>query len=151
MESDSSDEPYWYANRQRKVRINDEEVTSFLRRLSSELARGRELAVVVGSDEAVRRANRDFRGKSGSTDVLSFPDGEDGRLGDILISAARAERQAADYGHSVESEVKTLALHGLLHLLGFDHETDQGEMRREETRWRKRFGLEAGLIERKKL
>jgi len=151
MESDSSDEPYWYANRQRKIRIDDEEMNSFLRRLSSELADGREFAVVVASDEAVRRANRGFRGKSGSTDVLSFPDGEDDRLGDILISAARAERQAGDYGHSVETEVETLALHGLLHLLGFDHETDEGEMRRAETRWRKRFGLEAGLIERKGL
>jgi probable rRNA maturation factor len=80
--------------------------------------------------------------------VLSFPDGEAGRLGDILISARRADRQARQFGHSVEDELKVLALHGLMHLLGFDHENDGGEMRRTETKWRRRYGLQSGLIER---
>jgi probable rRNA maturation factor len=104
--------------------------------------------VVVSSDEALRTANRQFRGISKTTDVLSFPDGEDGRLGDILISAGRAQAQAAQYGLSVEEELKTLALHGLLHLLGYDHETDRGQMRAQETKLRKRYGLPNGLIER---
>lgn len=83
-----------------------------------------------------------------ATDVLSFPDGENGRLGDILISAQRAQRQAEDYGHSVEEEIKILVLHGLLHLLGYDHERDQGKMKRAEMRWRLKLGLDAALIER---
>ena len=68
--------------------------------------------------------------------MLSFPDGEDSRLGDILISARRAELQAANFGHSVEEELKILVLHGLLHLMGYDHETDSGKMKRVETHWR---------------
>jgi len=148
MDSHSSDDPPWYHNRQRKVRFDEPEFADFLRRLTKDLANGREFALVIGSDDAVRRANRRFRGKGASTDVLSFPDGEEGRLGDILISAARADRQAREHGHSVEDELKVLALHGLIHLLGFDHESDQGEMRQTELRWRRRYGLRAGLIER---
>ena len=148
MGSDSSDGPSWYRNRQRKVRIQDAEIEKFLAKLSKTEAQGRELAVLVASDDCVRRSNRRFRGKRGSTDVLSFPDGEGGRLGDILISAARAERQAREYGHSVEAEVKTLILHGFLHLAGYDHETDAGEMRAAERRLRRKYGLGKGLIER---
>jgi len=148
MGSDSTDGPWWFHNRQRKVRLNQTEIEAFVRRLSRDLAPGLELAVLVAGDAAVRDANRRFRGKAASTDVLSFPDDEPGRLGDILISAARAERQAAEHGHSVDDEVKTLILHGLLHLLGLDHEIDQGEMRTEEERLRRRYGLAAGLIER---
>ena len=149
MGSDSSDGPScWYRNRQRKVRIQDRQVETFLSELSKREAPGREVAVLVASDAFVRETNARFRGKSTSTDVLSFPDGEDGRLGDILISAARAERQARDYGHSVETEVKTLILHGFLHLLGYDHETDSGQMRAKERRLRRKLGLEQGMIER---
>jgi probable rRNA maturation factor len=148
MDSHSSDDPAWYQNRQRSVHFDEPEFSAFLRRLSRDLARGREFAVVVASDEAVRQANGRFRGKRQSTDVLSFPDGEDGRLGDILISARRAARQAREFGHRVEDELKVLALHGLMHLLGYDHETDTGEMRNAETKWRKRYGLQSGLIER---
>ena len=148
MGSQSSDEPWWYENRQRKVPIDDAAVSAFIARLSRDLAPGREFAVVVGSDEALRRANRRFRGKSETTDVLSFPDGEDDRLGDLLISAARARRQANDLGHSIDDEIKTLVLHGLLHLVGYDHESDEGEMAREEERLRKRYRLPAGLIRR---
>ena len=148
MGQDSNDDPWWYDNRQRKVSIDDDAVSAFIARLSRDLAPGLEFAVVVGSDEATRRANSQFRGKAGATDVLSFPDGEDGRLGDVLISAARAQRQASDYGHSVDAEVKTLVLHGLLHLLGHDHEADSGEMAEQEERLRKRYRLPAGVIKR---
>ncbi|MEZ5364602.1 MAG: rRNA maturation RNase YbeY [Bryobacterales bacterium] len=148
MGSDSCDGPSWYRNRQRKVPIQNEEIESFLAKLSRREAPGREVAVLVASDAFVRQSNARYRGKNASTDVLSFPDGEDGRLGDILISAARAERQAREYGHSVETEIKTLILHGFLHLSGYDHETDEGEMRAEERRLRRKYGLGRGLIER---
>jgi probable rRNA maturation factor len=147
MSSDSSD-PAWYWNRQRKVSINDREVAEFARRAGREVGRGRGFAVVVAADAAVRQANARFRGKRVSTDVLSFPDGELGRLGDILISAHRAELQARQYGHRVEDELKLLILHGLLHLIGYDHESDQGHMRRTEMRWRRKYGLEPALTER---
>ena len=148
MTSSSNDDPAWYDNRQRKVRFNERELREFVQRLGRELAGGREFAVVIGSDASLRRANRQFRGKSSSTDVLSFPDGEQGRLGDILVSAGRAEQQANRYGRGVEEEIKVLVLHGLLHLLGYNHESDNGRMRKAEHRWRKKYGLEPGVIER---
>jgi probable rRNA maturation factor len=95
------------------------------------------LGVRFASDREVRRANHGFRGKDKTTDVLSFP-GDDGEhLGDILISVPAARRQAAEAGHSVERELKVLLLHGVLHCLGHDHETDQGEMERLERRLRR--------------
>ena len=148
MTSSSHDDPAWYCNRQRKVRFNERELREFVQRLGRELAGGREFAVVIGSDASLRCANGQFRGKSSSTDVLSFPDGEQGRLGDILVSAGRAEQQANRYGHGVEEEIKVLVLHGLLHLLGYNHESDNGRMRKAERRWRKKYGLEPGVIER---
>ena len=148
MESSSSEDPAWYRNRQRSVDFDETELANFLRRIARDLASGKPFAVVIASDAAVRKANGRFRGKQSSSDVLSFPDGQDGRLGDILISAARAQRQAGQHGHRVEDELKILMLHGLLHLLGYDHEADNGRMRRAEARWRKKYGLSAGLIER---
>jgi probable rRNA maturation factor len=96
----------------------------------------------------VRRANREFRGKAGSTDVLSFVDDEPGRLGDILISAGRAKRQSDEFGHATTDEIKTLILHGFLHLLGYDHETDQGRMRRRENQLQRKYGLATTLTGR---
>jgi probable rRNA maturation factor len=143
-----NDETVWWTNRQRKIRFDSQEFEAFVHLLGREVARGKPFALVIGSDAAVRRANRLYRAKRGSTDVLSFPDGEEGRLGDILISAARAAKQAAEFGHRVEDELKILALHGLLHLLGYDHEADEGRMRRAERRWRRKYGLPLALIER---
>ncbi len=88
------------------------------------------------SDREMRRVNRGFRGKDKTTDVLSFP-GEEGHLGDVLISVPTARRQAAEAGHGVDRELKVLLLHGVLHCLGYDHETDQGEMERLERRLRR--------------
>jgi probable rRNA maturation factor len=96
------------------------------------------LGVRFVGDRAMRLTNRQFRGKDKTTDVLSFP-GEDGYLGDILISVPTARRQAAAAGHGVERELKILLMHGILHCLGYDHETDQGEMERLERRLRKRW------------
>lgn len=88
------------------------------------------------SDREMRRVNRDFRGKDKTTDVLSFP-GEEGHLGDVMISVPTARRQAAEAGHGVDRELKVLLLHGVLHCMGYDHETDQGEMERLERRLRR--------------
>ncbi len=107
-------------------------------------------AVTVGivSDRRVRRLNRVYRQKDTPTDVLSFPSREPGYLGDIVIAAGVARRQARDAGHSLQTELRVLALHGLLHLLGYDHERDDGRMARVEARLRRRGGLREGLIER---
>lgn len=93
--------------------------------------------------------NRDFLGRDYPTDVLSFPSGAaHGLLGEIAISADRAQEQAREHGYELSEEIRILMLHGVLHLLGMDHERDRGRMRRAETRWRKLLDLPAGLIER---
>jgi probable rRNA maturation factor len=113
--------------------------------------------VAIVSDARVRALNRRYRGKDAATDVLSFPafDGvvRDPRsltpfLGDIVIARGVARRQAREAGHSEAVEWKVLALHGLLHLLGYDHERDGGRMRRVEERLRRKGGLRDGLIAR---
>ncbi len=119
----------------------------FARKLEREVARGRPFDCLIAGDAELRRLNRDFRGEDYATDVLSFP-GIDGRLGDLAISLARARAQAREFGHETEQEIRILMLHGLLHLLGMDHESDGGGMARAEKRWRARLGLPTGLIER---
>ena len=148
MSPDPGEEPWYFENRQRKVAFDEHAVRAFVARIAKDIAAGREFAIVVGSDAATRAANRRFRGVSRATDVLSFPDGEGGRLGDLLLSALRAERQAARFGHGIEDELKILALHGLLHLMGYDHESDAGEMHRAEKRLRRKYALPSGLLER---
>ncbi len=106
------------------------------------------LTVAITPDARVRALNRQFRRKDEATDVLSFPAGERGQLGDVVIASGVARRQAKAAGHSLQTELKVLALHGLLHLLGYDHETDDGRMRRVERRLRVKGGLAEGLIER---
>jgi probable rRNA maturation factor len=122
-------------------------LTSFARKLTRDVARGRRFDCLITGDAELRRLNRDFRGKDYATDVLSFP-GQNGHLGDLAISAARARAQAREFGHTTEEEVRILMLHGVLHLLGHDHETDEGRMARLEKRWRRALGLPNGLIER---
>jgi len=109
------------------------------------------------TDAAIRRLNRTWRGVDRVTDVLSFPaaDPDVGRagvgsavLGDIAIAVDTARRQAREHGHPVRDEIRILALHGLLHLLGYDHDADRGGMARVEERLRRRAGLPAGLITR---
>jgi probable rRNA maturation factor len=106
------------------------------------------VTVALVSDAAMRRMNAQYRRADYATDVLSFPSEAPGVLGDIAIARGQAARQAKDQGHSEATELRTLALHGLLHLLGYDHERDRGEMRRAEDRLRRRAGLPAGLITR---
>jgi len=114
------------------------------------------VTVVLTGDTAMRRLNREWRGVDHATDVLSFPADDDGprvrgqvrHLGDIVIATGVARRQAVAARHAYGTELKVLALHGLLHLLGYDHETDTGQMRRAEARLRRKGGLTSGLIER---
>jgi probable rRNA maturation factor len=124
-------------------------VERFARRLQKEVAQGRPFDCWIAGDADLRRLNRRFRGQDYPTDVLSFPAAPPAaRLGDLAISLPRARAQAREFGHDIEHEVAILMLHGLLHLLGMDHETDGGGMARAEKRWRTRLGLAAGLIER---
>jgi probable rRNA maturation factor len=112
--------------------------------------------VLVTSSVAVRTLNRRFRRKDKSTDVLSFPAESPSKAqqtrpnlaGDVAISADIAAQNAARLGHSPAVEIKILALHGILHLAGFDHERDNGEMARKEARLRATFRLPSALIER---
>jgi probable rRNA maturation factor len=106
-----------------------------------------EFSVLLTGDEQLRALNLQFRGKDKPTDVLSFPAlAQTG--GDLAISLETAALQAAEHGHTLQMEIKILILHGLLHLAGYDHERDKGQMRRRETLLRKQFDLPAGLVER---
>lgn len=120
---------------------------SWLRDVAPARARGG-VTVAIVPDARVHALNRRFRRKDTPTDVLSFPAGELGYLGDVVIAAGVATRQAREAGHSLQTELRVLALHGLLHLLGYDHETDDGRMARVERRLRAQGGLREGLIER---
>jgi probable rRNA maturation factor len=119
----------------------------WLQQVAPARARG-EVTVAVVPDARVRSLNHRYRGKDTATDVLSFPAGELGELGDVVIAAGVAGRQARQAGHSMAVELRVLALHGLLHLLGYDHEHDDGRMARQERRLRLKGGLVEGLIER---
>src|SRR5271166_195762 len=104
--------------------------------------------VRITSNRELQELNRRFRQKDKPTDVLSFPSDMPKVAGDIAISADIAAANAADLGHSTETEVKILILHGLLHLAGYDHEADNGDMQARETQLRQQLGLPTGLIER---
>lgn len=124
-------------------RLNARALGGWLEKLVEELAPAADsVGVRFAGDRTVRRLNRDFRDRDKATDVLSFPGEEspEGRhLGDIVISIPTAERQAEERGATLEDEVKLLLLHGVLHCLGYDHETDRGEMERLERRLRRRW------------
>ena len=122
-------------------------LAAWLERIAPARARG-SVAIAVVPDRRIRALNRQFRRTNAATDVLSFPAEEPGQLGDIVIALGVARRQAHFARHSLSSEFRVLALHGLLHLLGYDHERDNGEMRRLEQRLRRAGGLHEGLIER---
>ena len=137
-------------------------LAAWLRRVAPARARG-VVSIALVSDRRVRELNRRYRRKDYATDVLSFPNvatsaaspaaspkppASSPYLGDIVIARGVARRQAREAGHSEGNELKVLALHGLLHLLGYDHEQDEGRMLRVERRLRHKGGLREGLIER---
>ena len=145
-------------NQQRAVRLARRPLEHFLRRLQRELGLHESgVTIALVSDAEITRMNETFRKKKGPTDVLSFPAAARPRprsvpraaskreggefLGDIAIAPATARRYARKHGRSLPGELRVLILHGVLHLLGYDHETDGGEMDRLERRLRKRFGL----------
>jgi len=136
-------------NRQRKVPMDCEGWEKFTERaLKIVPAGGAGVTVAFVSDRLMRELNRRWRGKRVTTDVLSFPSAQDeferlegSTLGDVVISVEQARRQAAEHNLSFENEVEQLILHGLLHLCGYDHETDTGEMNRLELRLRRRLGI----------
>jgi probable rRNA maturation factor len=145
-------------NRQRSARVPRRSLELFLRRVQTELGvASTSVTVCFVSDAEIARMNKAFRKKGGPTDVLSFPAETrrkprplrrkrkplpvSGYLGDIAISAATARRNAARIGRTVATELRILILHGVLHLLGYDHETDRGQMQRIESKLRRRLGL----------
>lgn len=127
-------------NNQRKIKLDWEIFREFAEKAIGKIdeAENKSVTVAFVSDRKMRALNKDFRAKDKTTDVLSFPfeadefDFEKDFLGDVVISLEQAERQAAENDLTLESEVKQLILHGVLHLCGYDHETDDGEMNRRE-------------------
>jgi probable rRNA maturation factor len=136
-------------NRQRRVAIDEERWRQLAERSLKKIGvedKGATVAFV--SDRAMRELNRRWRGKRGTTDVLSFPaeqevweQVEGKMLGDVVISIEQAARQAAENGLTLDEEIAQLILHGLLHLCGYDHERDEGEMNALELRLRRRLGI----------
>lgn len=128
-------------------------LAAFLKQAAEAARLKGEVSVLLTGDDHLRRLNREFRRKDRPTDVLSFPappplNGHRQPAGDLAISVETASRQATEFGHPLAAELEILMLHGLLHLAGLDHETDQGQMARREAALRRRFGLTPGLIER---
>ena len=122
----------------------------FLSRAKKAVPLAGEVSVLLTSDIEIRRLNRVFRSKDEPTDVLSFPAAAfpETAAGDLAISIDTAAHQAKQFGHSLQIELKILLLHGLLHLAGFDHESDAGEMAAREDQLRRRFRLPGALIAR---
>ena len=125
---------------------------AFARRLRERVTAGLQFQCLITDDVELQRLNRQFLGKDYPTDVLSFPAAESqgtlAGLGEIAISYQRARGQARAFGHSVSDEIRILMLHGVLHLIGMDHERDRGAMARTEAAWRHKLGLPTSLIER---
>ena len=136
-------------NRQRKLPMNCEHWRAFAAQaLRVVPANGACVTVAFVSDRTMRELNRRWLGQRGTTDVLSFPAAQDefeklsgATLGDVVISVEQADRQAREHGLTLDEEIAQLILHGLLHLCGYDHETDDGEMNALELRLRRRLGI----------
>jgi probable rRNA maturation factor len=127
---------------------NKRELKQFAGDLSQRVVDGRPFTCVITGDRELQRLNKDFLDHDYPTDVLSFPSGDASCLGDLAISGERALAQATELGHSLLDEIRILMLHGVLHLAGFDHERDRGEMARAERKWRASFNLPRTLIGR---
>lgn len=136
-------------NLQRKSKIDSNTFEPFVTLLLSSIPEAEEqhIAIALISDRRMKELNKLFRGKDSTTDVLSFPhepdefDPDKDNLGDIVISVEEAQKQAEENGLTLEAEIKQLILHGVLHLCGYDHETDSGEMNMRELELRERLGI----------
>ncbi len=133
-------------------RLSNEEkraLRQFGRSLFSRVTSNRAFTCLITDDQELHRLNRQFLRHDYPTDVLSFPSADESAgLGEIAISAERAAAQACESGHDRIREICILMLHGVLHLTGMDHVSDQGEMARAEEKWRAEFGLPASVIAR---
>jgi probable rRNA maturation factor len=128
--------------------ISQRALTLFASRAMRAIGLTGELSVRITSNRQIQALNRRFCHKDKATDVLSFPSAVPGSAGDIAISKDIAARNARSLGHPFATELKVLMLHGMLHLAGYDHESDSGEMTARESQLRKQLGLPVGLIER---
>jgi len=132
-------------NRQRRLQIDTRAWSTFATKAIAAIGRRESTATIAFvSDKKIRELNRQFRGVDKATDVLSFPaDGPDeSDLGDIAVSVDTAATQAKENGLKLDEEIAQLILHGLLHLSGYDHETDNGEMNRLELRLRRKLAID---------
>lgn len=137
--------------RKKLIGVTKSTLSRFLARARSAARLSGSVNLLVANSTEVRTLNRRYRGKDQPTDVLSFPAVpalNNGFAGDIVISGDIAARNARAYGHATADELKILILHGVLHLAGHDHETDAGEMARQEERLRRALGLPVALIAR---
>ena len=129
-------------NRQRRLKIDTETWANFGAKALEVLGKnGSSATIAFVSDKSIRKLNHQFRGLDKATDVLSFPADEPNNLGDVAVSVETAAAQAKENGLSFDNEVAQLILHGLLHLSGYDHETDNGEMNRLELRLRRKLKI----------
>jgi probable rRNA maturation factor len=129
-------------NRQRRVKVDPDAWTTFAEKALDAIGNsGSSATIAFVSDSSIRKLNQQFRGVDKSTDVLSFPADEPDNLGDVAISVDTAAKQAKENDLQFDNEIAQLILHGLLHLSGYDHETDNGEMNRLELRLRKKLGI----------
>lgn len=136
-------------NSQRKIKIETKDFQVFVEQAIKIVpeARTKSATIAFVSDRKMRELNKTFRGKNSTTDVLSFPfeadefEAGENNLGDVIISLEQAERQARENNLAFESEIKQLILHGVLHLCGYDHETDEGEMNALELKYREKLGV----------
>jgi probable rRNA maturation factor len=129
-------------NRQRRIKVDTQPWTHFGEKALEAIGKsGSSATIAFVSDRSIRKLNQQFRGVDKATDVLSFPADEPDNLGDVVVSAETAAAQAKENGLSFDGEIAQLILHGLLHLSGYDHETDNGEMNRLELRLRKKLGV----------
>lgn len=134
-------------NRQRKRKLNAKHWREFTAESLRAIKRkGSDLSIVFVTNAAIRKLNEQYRGRDYVTDVLSFPTEpeqfeDQSSLGEIVISVERAAAQAKENGLTLQNEIEQLILHGLLHLCGYDHETDNGEMNRLELKLRKKLGI----------
>ena len=141
-----------------KLELSPSGLGRFLRAAQRAVGLEGEVQVLLADDATLKRLNRTFRAKNKATDVLSFPAGPEAALfnepggpvmaGDLAISLETAARQAAEFGHTLRDEVRVLLLHGVMHLAGFDHEADTGEMAEREAELRKKLRLGTNLIAR---
>ncbi|HEX6650355.1 MAG TPA: rRNA maturation RNase YbeY [Pyrinomonadaceae bacterium] len=129
-------------NRQRNMKVDIEAWTTFATKALKTIGNGASSATVAFvSDKSIRKLNQQFRGIDKATDVLSFPSDDPDNLGDIAVSVETASRQAKENGLSFDDEIAQLILHGLLHLSGYDHDADDGEMNRLELKLRRTLGI----------